>query len=224
MTTPARVSHSLLDPYLTTPLRGFYPLLSLPRRLPPESIVLMGHACAIAAAVALAFSIQLPWLGALAGLFVVAHHLCDVFDGQHARATNQCRHGGELLDHFLDPLSISYLVVAWAFAAGTPAWAIPGVLIVMATAVLTNLKAKLGAAFELPRLGPTELKAGLAILSFVAAIGAQIAPPVTQSVLQWLLIGVTLAAGLRLPIEIASAVNAVNKSDTEVDQTEWVNA
>ncbi|MCH2113926.1 MAG: CDP-alcohol phosphatidyltransferase family protein [Pirellulales bacterium] len=35
---------------------------------------------------------------------------CDLLDGTHARAIDQCRNGGELLDHFGDllPFSFSY--------------------------------------------------------------------------------------------------------------------
>ena len=218
-----RVSHSLLDPYLTTPFRKYYPALNLPKRLPPEAIVLMGHAAGIAAALCMAVTPTIPWLGILSALFVVAHHLCDVFDGQHARATGQCRNGGELLDHFLDPLSIAYLVLGWGFAVGHPLWALPGALIVMATAVLTNLKAKLGGTFELPALGPTEFKTFMTFLPLVAAAGYTFAPTVIVPVLGYSLLSLTAAAALRLPFEIVSAVRSVNRSSQEADTTEWVN-
>lgn len=224
MTQAVRISHSLLDPYLTTPLRAWYPFLALPKRLPPEAIVIAGHVCGVLAAISLALSPSWSLLAVFAGLFVVGHHLCDIFDGQHARATGQCRHGGELLDHFLDPLSISYLVLGWAWAAGTPALAIPGVLVVMGTAVLTNIKAKLGGAFELSRLGPTEFKAFMACMPIAAGIGLTFAPAITQQVLWWTLAAMTAAAVLRLPFELVAAVRDVNRSDKAIDTTEWINA
>lgn len=220
----ARLSHSLLDPYLTTPIRQYYPALHLPLRLPPEAIVLTGHTCAIAAALSLAFMPQLWWLGIVAGLFVAGHHLCDIFDGQHARATNQCRHGGELLDHFLDPLSISYLIVGWAFAAGQPLWAMPGVVVVMATAVLTNIKAKLGGTFELPRFGPTEFKTFMAVLPIAAGVGMLWQAELTATILGWTLLTLTALSIIKLPFDVIAAVRSVNRSKSEVDTTEWVNA
>lgn len=220
----ARISHSLLDPLLTTPIRQYYPALHLPQWLPPEAIVVAGHLCAVGAAVALALTPTLWWLGFVTAALVVGHHLCDVFDGQHARATGQCRHGGELLDHFLDPMSISYLVIGWAFAAGHPLWALPGVVVVMATAVLTNIKAKLGGTFELPRLGPTEFKTFMAVLPASASLGMLLGPALTQTTLAWLLAGLTVIAVIRLPFELVAAVRSVNASDVQVDETEWVNA
>jgi len=48
---PKRVSHSLLDPFVTTPLKAIYPRLGLPAGFPPEGIVLAGHLLAIVGAV-----------------------------------------------------------------------------------------------------------------------------------------------------------------------------
>lgn len=219
----ARVSHSLLDPYLTTPIRPWYRWLRLPPRMPPEAIVLTGHAAAIAAAACWGFAGTHPALAFIAAALIVMHHLCDVFDGQHARATGQCRHGGELLDHFCDPLSIAYLILGWAAIAGNVAWAIPGVVIVMATAVLTNIKAKLGGDFELPRFGPTELKTFLAILAGLTGWGMTWDADQTRSVLAAILLGVSLIAALRLPFELAAAIRSVNRSTAPVDQSEWQN-
>ena len=91
---PKRVSLSLLDPWLTLPIKGLYRRLRIPARLPPEAIVGCGHLAAIVGAVGFAFSTRSPWGGVLAALGVALNHTCDVLDGTHARATNQCRNGG----------------------------------------------------------------------------------------------------------------------------------
>jgi phosphatidylglycerophosphate synthase len=83
----------------------------------------------------------------LAALGVALNHTCDVLDGTHARATNQCRNGGELLDHFVDPLSFAYWAAGLSSAAishslGAPWVGMAGVAVIFATAVLTNIRAK----------------------------------------------------------------------------------
>ena len=114
---PQRVSYSLLDPWFSGPLKALYPRLPIPRRLPPEAIVACGHLAAIAGAVGFALSTRWAWAGVLAAVGVALNHTCDVLDGTHARATGQCRNGGELLDHFVDPLSFSYWAAGLAFGA-----------------------------------------------------------------------------------------------------------
>ena len=49
-----RVSHSLLDPLVTTPLKSIHPRLAIPAWFPPEGIVLVGHLLAIVGAVGFA--------------------------------------------------------------------------------------------------------------------------------------------------------------------------
>jgi hypothetical protein len=51
-----QVSHSVLDPWLGPPIKKLYPLLPIPRWVPPEGIVVLGHLAAIAAAVGFAHS------------------------------------------------------------------------------------------------------------------------------------------------------------------------
>jgi phosphatidylglycerophosphate synthase len=142
-----RVSHSQLDPWLTTPLRGLYPRLRIPSRLPPEAIVACGHIAAIVGAAGFSCSARWWWGGLLAALGVALNHTCDVLDGTHARATNQCRNGGELLDHFVDPLSFAYWAAGLSSAAishslGAPWVGMARVAVIFATAVLTNIRAK----------------------------------------------------------------------------------
>ena len=96
-----RVSYSLLDPWLTFPLKNLYSVKGLPSFIPPECIVLAGHFFALVGAIGFFFSTSYWWGGLLAAFGVALNHWADVWDGTHARNTNQCRNGGELLDHFL---------------------------------------------------------------------------------------------------------------------------
>ena len=215
---PARVTHSLLDPYVTTPARAWYPRLRLPRRLPPEAIVLFGNASAAGAAACLAASPGRPWAGLLGAGLVLLYHFADVFDGQHARATGQCRNGGELLDHFCDPVSLSLLCAGWARAGGAFEWSAAAAILVMGKGLLENLKAKLGANFEVGRFGPTELKFAFAgLLAATAAMPADTA----RAMLFWTFAAALAVAWLAFPLEIAAAVRAVNRSGHEADTSEW---
>jgi archaetidylinositol phosphate synthase len=154
MAASNRVSHSLLDPWLTGPLKRLYPRLSLPRSLPPEAIIGCGHAAAAAGALGFALACQHPWAGLAGAAGVALNHTCDVLDGTHARSTGQCRNGGELLDHFVDPLSFSYWAAGLAYAAqGYSSWApwlgVVGVIAIYAMAVLTSIRAKMIGEFTL---------------------------------------------------------------------------
>ena len=99
-----RISHSFLNPWLGPPLKSLYKVLPIPQRFPPEEFVLIGHLLAILAAVGFAFSTKIWWAGVVAAIEVFGNHTADWLDGTHARSTGQCRNGGELLDHFTDPL------------------------------------------------------------------------------------------------------------------------
>ena len=61
-----RVSHSLLDPWLTRPIVALYPRLRIPTTVPPEAIVVIGHLCAIAGAVGFALAGSACWAGLMA--------------------------------------------------------------------------------------------------------------------------------------------------------------
>ena len=111
-----RISHSLLDPHIGPPIKRLYPMLRIPKWFPPEGIVLSGHVFAIVGAIGFAFSVSHFWGGILVAIGVAGNHFADCIDGTHARATNQCRNGGELLDHFTDPLSFAYWIFGWSWA------------------------------------------------------------------------------------------------------------
>src|SRR5262245_11454296 len=120
MSNVRRVSHSYLDPVIGPRVKAIYPYLRIPPWFPPEGIIAVGHALAILGAVGFAYSTEYWWGGLLITLGALGNHFADCIDGTHARATGQCRNGGELLDHFTDPLSFSYWIVGWSISCA--AW------------------------------------------------------------------------------------------------------
>lgn len=216
-----RISHSLLDPYLTTPARAMYDRLPIPRRLPPEGIILIGHLLAITAAVGFVWSTQAWWGGLLIMLGVIGNHIADVLDGTHARRTGQCRNGGELLDHFVDPLSFSYWITGLAISCGQLEMGIAGVICLYATAVLTNIKAKLIGEFTLARFGPTEFKSLLVVYGGIQLALAFTRPELALPVATGFLASLLAVGVLQLLINLVKAVVDVNRHGTPPDTTEW---
>lgn len=217
-----RISHSLLDPLIGPRLTALYPYLPIPRSFPPEGIVLAGHLMAIAGAVGFAYSTQTWWGGLLAACGVAGNHLADCVDGTHARATGQCRNGGELLDHFTDPLSLAYWLVGIGVACGRLDLALVAVIILFAIAVLTNIKAKLIGEFTLARFGPTEFKTTLVLFGMILAASMWAAPVWVPTVA---LVGYVamIATGLiQLPLQLYQSVIDVNRSGNKPDTSPWV--
>jgi phosphatidylglycerophosphate synthase len=224
-----RVSYSWLDPWLNGPIKRLYGRLPIPRRLPPEAIVGCGHAAAIAGAAGFALSARFPWAGVLAAFGVALNHACDVLDGTHARATGQCRNGGELLDHFVDPLSFSYWAAGLAFSA-TPfsPWApwlgVAGVTVIYAMAVLTNIRAKMIGEFTLARFGPTEFKSLLVVFGLTQAYLGLAGEGETPQAAFWFVAAMTAAGVTQLVISLWRAVGEVNaRGAAPADTAEWHN-
>ncbi len=223
-----RISHSVLDPYVGPRLQALYPHLRIPNWFPPEGIVLIGHLFAIIGAIGFAFSVQYWWGGLLAAVGVIGNHTADCVDGTHARRTGQCRNGGELLDHFTDPLSFAYWLVGIGIACSRLDLALVAVICLFAIAVLTNIKAKLTGEFTLAHFGPTEFKAvlvgfGLLLASLVLTARQQIAIPLTAGQVALYVYGTLIVIGLiQLPINLFRAVQEVNGADTKPDESEWV--
>lgn len=216
-----RVSYSLLDPLFTKPIKSSYRRLHIPPRVPPEAIVCVGHACAILGAVGLAFSARFWWGGVLGALGVAANHTADVLDGTHARATNQCRNGGELLDHFVDPLSFTYWAAALSASAHAPWLGLAGVTVIYATAVLTNIKAKMVGEFTLARFGPTEFKTLLAAFGLFQA-ASPVDPQTASVIAQWFVVALATAGFVQLQVSLWRAVKEVNSHGAAAaDTTEW---
>ncbi|NOZ41540.1 MAG: hypothetical protein GXP24_15125 [Planctomycetes bacterium] len=226
---PKRISHSLLDPLLTKPLKGLYARLHIPARFPPEGIVFVGHLCAVVGAIGFACATRWWWGGLLGALGVALNHTADVLDGTHARATDQCRNGGELLDHFVDPLSFSYWVAGLAYAADCLLLGIGGVIVIYATAVLTNIKAKMVGEFTLARFGPTEFKTLLVLfgLGMTATVSGLISTPDVSTPERatryafWFVLLLFVAGLVQLKWSLWRAVQEVNAKGQPADTTEW---
>lgn len=221
---PKRVSHSLLDPLLTKPLKGLYARLQIPARFPPEGIVLVGHLCAIAGAIGFACSTRWWWGGLVGAVGVALNHTADVLDGTHARATNQCRNGGELLDHFVDPLSFSYWVAGLAYSCNGLLLGIGGVIVIYATAVLTNIKAKMVGEFTLARFGPTEFKTLLVMLGvyLTVILGGKVETALSPAdTVYYVVLSMFVAGLVQLKLSLWRAVCEVNAKGQPADTTEW---
>lgn len=216
-----RVSHSLLDPFVGPPIKALYGRLGIPRWFPPEGIVGVGHLSAICGAAGFAWSAVHWWGGLLLAVGVVGNHFADCIDGTHARTTGQCRNGGELLDHFTDPLSFAYWIVGWTAASGVWPLGMAGVMVMFSTAVLTNIKAKIIGEFTLATLGPTEFKASLVVFGLILTTLHFVQPHLLRGVIQWsLLVSVTLGV-IQLIRGLALAVQEVNERGAAPDTSEW---
>ena len=210
-----RVSKSLLDPYCAPLVPKLYEALPIPASFPPEGIVGIGHLLAALGGFGFAMSLEHVWGGLLVFLGVAGNHIADMVDGTHARATNQCRNGGELLDHFTDPLSFSYWMIGWGVSIDNLAFSLVGVLFIYATAVLTNIKAKITGEFTLGRFGSTETRVllflyGIAQMILASALLAEVA-----------LRGLVVAGGITLVVMLVQAVREVNAKGPEADSTPW---
>ena len=220
-----RVSHSVLDPYMVPLVLPLYRLLPIPRRFPPEGIVVTGHLIAICGAFGFACSTSLWWAGLVAAGCVAGNHLTDMVDGTHARMTGQCRNGGELLDHFVDPLSFSYWMVGVAVSCSRLDMAVAAVLCIYATAVLVSIKAKLIGQFALARLGPTEFKAMLVVYGLVmAAISSQLvggSEGLPRLVALWFLSSLLVLGLVQLIVNLVTSIRQVNAHGKPPDTTAW---
>ncbi|MCH2128348.1 MAG: CDP-alcohol phosphatidyltransferase family protein [Pirellulaceae bacterium] len=219
-----RISHSWLDPWLGPPLKSLYHVLPIPRRFPPEGIVAVGHLLAVLGAVGMAFSTNHWWGGLLVALGVMGNHTADCLDGTHARSTGQCRNGGELLDHFTDPLSFAYWLLGLAVSCGRPYWGVVAVICLYATAVLTNIKAKLIGEFTLARFGPTEFKVLLSVygLLMAAVCMAGGSSVIAQNWATRFFAALIVIGILQLVVNLWLAVRDVNQLGAAPDESEWV--
>lgn len=99
------------------------PLLPvIPRSLHPNVITHVGHVVnALGVAVLVASPARPAWTYLAAMAAVQLYVFCDNADGGHARRTQQCSPGGELLDHGLDLLNVTYIAIVAALAIGATA-------------------------------------------------------------------------------------------------------
>ena len=218
-----RVSYSVLDPVLTTPVKSLYRWLPIPAWFPPEGLVLLGHLLAIGGAIGFAFSTRFAWGGLVAALGVAGNHLADCLDGTHARATDQCRNGGELLDHFCDPLSFAYWLVGMSVSCERLDLGLVAVIGLFATAVLTNIKAKMMGEFTVARFGPTEFKALLVIYGIVLSLTlSNVLSGIAPTTIALSFFATLILIGLaQLVIQLFLSVKEVNAHGAPPDTTEW---
>ncbi len=216
-----RVSHSLLDPWIGPPIKAIYPRLGIPTWFPPEGIVLLGHLSAIFGSIGFALSTKYWWGGIMFAIGVAGNHFADCIDGTHARSTGQCRNGGELLDHFTDPLSFAYWIVGWSIAASDWQYGMAGLIVMYATAVLTNIKAKMLGEFTLATFGPTEFKTGLVGLGMSLAMMHFLQPSYVENTV-WVSLRISVIVGAgQLGKGLVSAVREVNQNGAPPDTSEW---
>lgn len=211
-----RISHSLLDPYMIPLVPKLYKKLHIPNWFPPEGIVITGHLLAILGGVGFALSTTYWWAGLLAAVGVFGNHLADMIDGTHARSTGQCRNGGELLDHFFDPLSFAYWIIGISFAISLPYLGIAGVLAIFTQAVLTSIKAKMTSQFTLATFGPTEFKILLTLFALTMAVSIN---TTLATYFLWILVGIGIVSVI---VNLVRSVIEVNRDGEEPDTTEWV--
>jgi phosphatidylglycerophosphate synthase len=146
-------------------------------------------------------------------------------DGTHARETGQCRNGGELLDHFVDPLSFSYWMIGIAVSCSRLDMAVAAVLCIYATAVLVSIKAKLIGQFALARLGPTEFKAMLVIYGLaMATVSSQVFggdEGLAGRVALWALSSLIVLGVVQLIVNLIKSIRQVNADGKPPDTTAW---
>lgn len=172
----------------------------------------------------MAFSTRFWWGGLLGAIGIVGNHVADLLDGTHARATGQCRNGGELLDHFTDPLSFSYWLIGVAVSCGRLDLGLVAVVGLYATAVLTNIKAKLTGQFTLAAFGPTEFKTLLTLYGVSMMILTFHWLPIvsTPRLIAIWSFSTLIAIGIgQLLVHLFLAVKKVNQKGGPVDTTEW---
>ncbi len=85
----------------------------IPRRITPNQLTLMGQVCALGAAAcsAVAGHGGPGWLLILSSFLLLAYLTFDNLDGAHARRTGQTSHLGEFLDHGLDGLASTAVLI-----------------------------------------------------------------------------------------------------------------
>ena len=154
---------------------------------------------------------------------VAGNHLADCLDGTHARATDQCRNGGELLDHFCDPLSFAYWLVGMSVSCERLDLGLVAVIGLFATAVLTNIKAKMMGEFTVARFGPTEFKALLVIYGIVLSLTlSNVLSGIAPTTIALSFFATLILIGLaQLVIQLFLSVKEVNAHGAPPDTTEW---
>lgn len=217
----ARISRSLLDPWFAPAVPSLYRALAPPRHVAPEAIVVTGHLVALLGAVGFALSTTAPLWGLLAAFGVAGNHVADMLDGTHARRTGQCRNGGELLDHFTDPLSFTAWIVGIAWSCDRLDVGLAGVVGVYATALLTSIRAKITGEFRLARVGPTEFKTLLVVYALALSVITAVWPDRAVAVAFGFLATAVTVGTAGLARDLFRSVREVNLRGPRADTEEW---
>ena len=152
----------------------------IPRRLTPNAITHAGHLLNLAALLVLLRADQIradergaAWAPLLSAALLNAYLWCDNADGAHARATKQASATGEFLDHGLDLLNATYVVIMTVLALGVPPiWSVAAAVIVPAAAAITYWEQAETGTFQLGMFNQIESIACLtAILVARAVLG-----------------------------------------------------
>jgi phosphatidylglycerophosphate synthase len=144
----------------------------LPGALHPNTITHAGHIGNLAGTAALLLlrpERGLPF--ALAALLVQFYLWCDHADGAHARRTGQCSAFGELLDHGLDLLNMTYSALLTAAALGaSPLWWVVTALLIPGAGAMTLWEQAQTGVFRLGRLNQIEALLVLTVALVASAL------------------------------------------------------
>jgi len=220
-----KVSVGLVDNYLyfLCPGQPTYERLNIPTWVPPECIVLSGFAFACLAALSFSFATTYSVAGLFAAFFVYCNFVSDYMDGRHARTTNQCRNGGELLDHVMDCHSFAAIAVGIAASVGRLDLALVQLVTIYGSALTVFQEAMMLKTLTLQAIGPNEARflyilIGLllpACLTFASSGAAETA-------VVGFLYGTNCLSAFQLVNELIHTINRVNKFGPPPDVTPWV--
>jgi len=213
----AKVTEGIIDKYFffIAPGERVYRMLHIPRWLPPEAIVILGFLFSVAAAFGFSYAHLHPHAALLASLFVYGNMVSDYMDGRHARATGQCRNGGEILDHFFDPLSFAVIVIGIGASVNRLDLAIGSVLGIYGNAALVFQEAMIMTVLTLKKVGPNEAR--LLFMGYGVLVWWLKSEAVTVN---FLYVSAALSLG-QLVIELVRTVNRVNRDGPPPDNTPW---
>jgi len=142
-------------------------------------------------------------------------------DGRHARTTGQCRNGGELLDHFFDPLSFSVIIIGFGVAVNQPYLALLTVLGIYCNVAIVFQEAMIMGTLTLKVIGPNEARvlymfAGLVQSTVVySGLPGHVVP-------LGMLVVATLLSVVQTIVELYKTVEKVNKYGPEPDNDGWI--
>jgi phosphatidylglycerophosphate synthase len=146
----------------------------LPRSLDPNAITHAGHVVNFVglafAFAAFAGKVRSGWAFVVAALCLHLYNWCDNADGAHARRTGRTSATGELLDHGLDMLNVTYIACLSAIAIGAPplAWIALVIVVPLACSATYWEQAETG-VFQLGALNQVESVFTLSALLLGAA-------------------------------------------------------